>query len=105
MNSAILKDKIDIYALTTERTDYGTIKETYVLKYSTRANTKFMSQNQVVSEGEVYYPINMQFIVRAYVPITETDYILFDNKKWRILSIDKNKYYNDISINTTLMNE
>ncbi len=105
MNAAILKDKIEIYGLTTVRTDFGTHKDTYSLKYTTRANTKFVSQNQVVSEGEVYYPITMQFIVRAYVPVVETDVIHFDNKKWRILSIDKNKYYNDISINTTLINE
>jgi head-tail adaptor len=105
MNAATLRDKIEIYEMTTTRTDYGTIKESYTLKYTTRANTKFVSENQVVSEGEVYYPITMQFIVRAYVPVVETDYIKFDNKKWRILSIDKNKYYNDISINTTLMNE
>jgi hypothetical protein len=105
MNSALLKDKIQIYELTTERTDYGTIKESYSLKYTTRAFTKFQSENQVISEGEVYYPITMQFIVRAYVPITETDYILFDNKKWKVLSLDKNKYFNDISINATLINE
>lgn len=105
MNSCLLRDKIEIYALTTERTEYGTIKESYSLKYTTRAYTKFQSENQVISEGEVFYPISRQFIVRAYVPITETDYILFEDKKWRILSIDKNKYYNDISINTTLINE
>jgi hypothetical protein len=105
MNAAILKDVINIYSLTTTRTDFGTIKDSWTLKYTTRANTSFSSESQVVSEGEVYYPINRQFIVRAYVPVTETDYIEWDGKKWKVLSIDKNKYYNDISIQTTLINE
>ena len=105
MNAAILKDPIDIYELVTTKTEYGTIQTSYNLKYHTRAYVRFNSENMTVSEGEVFYPINRTFIVRAYVPVVETDRIKWDNKWWRILSINKNKYYNNIEISTTVVNE
>jgi hypothetical protein len=105
MNSALLKDRIDIYELITETTKVGTVRQTYVFKYSARACVQFKGENQVVSEGEVFFPITTNFIVRSHVPVVETDRIYFDNKKWKILSIDKNKYYNDKNILCTLVNE
>ena len=104
MNSAILKDPIDIYELTTIKTEYGTIQTSYNLKYHTRAYVRFNSENLTVSEGEVYFPINRTFIVRAYVPVVETDQIEYEGKRYKILSINKNKYFNDIEINTTIIN-
>ena len=104
MNSCILKDPIDIYELTTSKTEYGTIQTSYNLKYHTRAYVRFNSENLTVSEGEVYFPINRTFIVRAYVPVVETDQIEYEGKRYKILSINKNKYFNDIEINTTTVN-
>jgi hypothetical protein len=104
MNAAILKDPIDIYELVTTKTEYGTIQTSYNLKYHTRAYVRFNSENMTVSEGEVYFPINKTFIVRAYVPVVETDQIEHEGTRYKILSINKNKYYNDIEINTTTVN-
>ena len=104
MNSCLLKDAVDIYELVTTKTEYGTIQTSYELKYSTRAFARFNSENMTVSEGEVWFPITRTFIVRAYVPVVETDQIEFEGKRYRILSINKNKYYNNQEINTTLIN-
>jgi len=105
MQSHLLRDPIDIYQLETIKTEYGTIKSDYVPKYHTRSYVKFNSENQVVSEGEIFYPINRTFIVRAYVPVVESDRIFWQDKWWKILSINQNKYYNDIEIICTLVNE
>ena len=104
MNSALLKHPIDIYELVVSKTEYGTIQSSYTLKYHTRSYIKFNSENMTVSEGEVFYPITRTFIVRAYVPVVETDRIKWDNKWWSILSINKNKYYNNTEIQATLVN-
>lgn len=105
MNSALLKDKITIYKLVTYKTPYGTIESHYMIKCAERAHVIFNSESQVVSEGEIWYPVNRTFIVRAYVPVIETDLIEFEGKRYKILSINKNKYYNDIEIITTLKND
>lgn len=104
MNAALLKDPIDIYELVTTKTEYGTIQTSYGLKYHTRAYVQFNSERQVVSEGEILYPINRTFVVRRYVPVIETDLVEWEGKRWKITSINKNKYYNDIEIQTTLLN-
>lgn len=105
MKSCLLKDKIGIFELVTNKTEYGTIQTSYTEKYSTRAFVKFNSETMTVSEGEIYFPITRTFIVRSHVPVTETDRIKWDNKFWKITSINKNKYYNDIEINTTVVND
>lgn len=105
MNSCLLKDPIDIYELNTTKTEYGTIQSSYTLKYHTRSYVRFNSENMTVSEGEVFFPVSRTFIVRAYVPVTETDLIEYDGKRWKITSINKNKYYNNIEILTTLKND
>lgn len=104
MNSALLRHIIDIYELVETKTQYGTIKKDYQHKYQARAHVIFNSENQVISEGEVYYPINRTFIVRAFIPVKETDVIEFEGKRYKIMSINKNIYYNDIEIVTTLIN-
>lgn len=105
MNSALLKHPIEIHSLKTTKTQYGTIQTSYVKKYETRAHIIFNSENQVISEGEILYPINRTFVVRSYVPVIETDRIKWDNKWWKILSINKNDYYGNIEVITTLVNE
>jgi hypothetical protein len=57
-----------------------------------------------VSEGEIFYPVNRTFIVRAYVPIIETDRIEYKGQDYKILSINQNIYYNDIEVVTTIVN-
>lgn len=105
MNSALLRNPIEIYELITHKTQYGTISTSYEKKYGTKAHVKFNSESPVVSEGEIFYPINRTFIVRAFVPVVETDRIRWEGKDYRILSINRNVYYNDIEIQTTLVNK
>lgn len=105
MNSALLRHPITIYALKTTKTAYGTISTSWVQKYATRAHIIFTNENQVVSEGEIFYPVNRTFVIRSYVPITETDRIKWDEKWWKINSINKNDYYGNIEIQTILVNE
>ena len=105
MQAHLLKDPIDIYSLITEKTEYGTIQTKYEYKMHTRCFNRFNSENMTVSEGEVFYPISRTFIVRSYVPVVETDRIKWDEKWWRILSINKNKYHNNTEVQVTIVNE
>lgn len=104
MNSALLRHKIEIHSLSTTKSEYGTITTDYKLKYTTRAHVIFNSETQVVSEGEIYFPVLRTFIVRSHVPVVETDRIFYDDKWWRITSINKNDYYNNTEISCTLVN-
>lgn len=104
MQSHLLKQPIDIFELITVKTEYGTIQTSYQFKYHTRAYVRFNSENMTVSEGEIFFPVNRTFIVRSYIPVVETDQVEFEGKRYKILSINKNKYYNNIEINAVLIN-
>ena len=98
MNSALLKHPIEIYRLETVHTEYGTIEPQYNFYRNTRAHIIFNSETAVTSNGEIYYPTTRTFIIRSYNNPLETDRIKWNNQWWRILSINRNDYYNNIEI-------
>lgn len=101
MDAAKLVELIDIYKQTKEMTPYGEVRDKYVEKRcSTRAFVKFNSENKVTQEGEVIFTTNRTFIVRNYVPVDEYDEIEWNGKRYSIVSINRNKYYNNIEIYT-----
>lgn len=105
MDAAKLREPIKIYAQSTAMTPYGQVDDTYnVLKYSGRAFVKFNKETVATQEGEVIFTTDRTFIVRHYVPVTERDEIEYDDKRYKIESINKNHYYNNIEIYTTEKN-
>lgn len=105
MNSANLKYRINIYRQVKNKTDFGNDRITYEFKCSTRARVNFSSGSRTVVNEQIYYDVDREFIVRHYVDVVDTDIIEFDNYKWRILSIDHDRLYNDIVIRTTKFDE
>lgn len=105
MKAADLKDRIDIYKQVETRTASGAATITWERKYSCRARVNYSSGNRILTNDEIFYTVDREFIVRSYVPVNESDEIRWDNKRWQILSIDHNIEYNDIIIKTTLINE
>ena len=106
MESRRLKESIEIYSIPVEDTPYGQINEvTPIFKYETRAGVIFDGQARVASEGEIFYPTDRTFVVRSYVPIVERDRIKWDDKWWRIISINTNKYFHDKEIRCAEQND
>lgn len=106
MQSNLLREQIEIYEIPVIPTPYGTNEDGEpVLKYTTRAYVQFDSEARVVSEGEIFYDTSRTMIVRHYVPVNERDRIKWDNKWWRIISINPNKYYNDKEIRIVEQND
>lgn len=101
MNSADLKERINIYELTVTATEFGDTHDEYSFKYSCRARVNYSTGSRTVDNDAIFYSEDREFIVRSYVPIKNTDIIEWDNFLWQVLSIDKNKAYNDIIIRTT----
>lgn len=105
MDSGFLKDRIEIYQQVVTRTDSGATDIEYEFKCSTRARVNWSTGDRTVNNDEIFYSTDREFIVRAYVPVVETDEIRWNNQRWQILSIEHNKRFNNIFIKTTLINE
>ena len=100
-----LNEVIKIYNCTETVNDYGERETTYVYAYTTRAKVEFNSGHRSNENNEVVFSYAKSFNVRYYVPITETAQIEWQGKKYRILTIERRREYNDILINTELINE
>ena len=105
MQSRDLINRIEIYKQVINRTPSGAVDINYVFKYSCRARINYSSGTRTIDNDEIFYSVDREFIVRSYVPIKETDEIRWNGQRWQILSIDRNRTYNDIVIKTQLYNE
>jgi head-tail adaptor len=105
MKASDLNERIDIYEQVTTRTLSGAVNIDWQLKYSCRARVNYSSGNRIIDNDEIFYTVDRDFIVRSYVPVVDTDEIRWQDKRWQIRTIDKNREYNNIVIKTTLVNE
>lgn len=105
MKASDLNERIQIYQAIDTRTPTHAFDTEYEYKCSTRARVNYNSGSLTTSNEEIFYPVSRTFIVRHYVPVVDTDQIRWDNKKWQILTIDRNREFNNIVIKTALVNE
>lgn len=105
MKAGILRNKIEIYNPVVTTTDFGNTKTEYTLFTTTRANVRYNSGSRVVENDEIFYPHSKTFIIRHYVAVTEPMRIKFEDKFYRIISINSNQYYNNKEILAELVNE
>lgn len=105
MKAGLLKEKIYVYKPTVTKTEFGGTKVDYDLVCSTRAGILWNSGNRENENNEIFFSQSKTFIIRRYIPITEQCRIKHGEKFYRVLSIEPNKKYNNLTVETTLINE
>ena len=105
MKAGNLKEKIEIYKPVATKTDFGNNRITYELHYTTRCMVRHDSGNKEETNGEIFHSKNKMFIVRYYVPVQENMRIKYEGDFYSIQSIIPNKYYNNLEMYCTLVNE
>ena len=96
---------IKIFKSVETENEYGECEITTQLDFTTRAKHEATSGTRQNENNEIVYDHTKTFYVRSYVPITDTSIIEFDGKKYRVITFDKRREYNDIKIVTQLINE
>lgn len=105
MKAGKLKDIIEIWKPVVNTTEYGDSVTQYEFHYKTRAEVIYNSGSRTNENDEIFYPTSRTFRVRYYVDVKEPMRIKFDDKFYQIISIEPNKYYNNKTIITELVNE
>ena len=105
MQAGLLNKIIHIYRPTTTKNEYGEQVQHYVHHKQARARVGYAGGSRNNSNNEIIYSYSKSFKVWHYVDIQETDYIMYNNKKWRIISIEPIPERNEKIINTELINE
>lgn len=105
MKAGKLKDKIEIYNPVIVKSEFGSNKTEYKLFYATRAEIKYNSGSKVVENNEVINTTTITITLRYYVPLLENMNIKYNEKMYRILSIEPSKQYNNKIIIAEMINE
>ena len=105
MQAGQLNEKIQIYDLVKVKDDFGRISENRVLSYDTRAKVGHISGSRTVINSEIQTPYVKNFVIRIYVPVNDTSWIKYNDKFYRVTSIDKNTYMQQQVITAEEVNE
>lgn len=105
MEAGYLNDIIDIYKMSSSKNEYGEQTESYDLKTTVRAHVRQISSNRTDDNNEIFYGYVKEFIVRYHVAVDEFDQIQWNNHKYRILNINKDRTFQRIVIDAELINE
>ena len=105
MIAGILKEVITIKRAVIVKNDFGEEVETRSDVTTTRAYVKQSSSRRNEENGEITYDFIKEFRVRIYVDVRPYDIIIWNGQKYRILSLDKQKDLQQITLQTELINE
>lgn len=105
MIAGILKDIITIKRAVVIKNDFGEEVETWSDVTTTRAYVKQSSSQRNEENVEITYDFIKEFRVRIYVDVRPYDIIIWNGQKYRILSLDKQKDLQQITLQTELINE
>ena len=103
--AGLFNELIGVHRLVQSTNEYNEQIDTYEKSYDTRARILHRNGSRTNDGEEIYYAYTKTFIVRLYVPVSEFDRIKYDGKLYRILSIDKNKKLQQITIETELIKD
>lgn len=105
MDSGRLNEVIVIKRPIIEKDEYGANTVIWKDIINTRADVQFDNGSRDTENGEIVFNYTKVFTIRIYHKVDEKDRIVWNNKQWRILSIEPNKQHQKITIRTELINE
>lgn len=103
--AGLFNEPIDIYDITSTRNDFGEKVETYTKTYSTRAKVGHIGGSRQVINNEIVTPYQKNFVVRIYVPVSDTARVKYKDKFYQVTSFDKDISLQQTTIITELVNE
>lgn len=98
----IIKVQKRVYS---EDNKFNEQEETYIDYLTIRARVKYSSGSRSIENKEVFINYSPEFIIRIYHKIDETMIILYNDKKYRIVSIEPDIKLQSKTIITELINE
>lgn len=104
MQAGQLNEIIKIYKPLTTVNEYGEQLQTWTEHTTTKANITYAGGNRNIENGDVFFGYTKIFKVWKYVDVTEKMQIEWQNKRYRITSIEEVRQYNEKIITAELIN-
>lgn len=104
--SGKLNEVVEIYDLvTSERNIYGEEVAEMEKIYVTRAQVIYTGGSRTMVNDETRIPYAKRFIMRIYVPVSDTSWIKWKDNYYRVTSIDVSREWQEQTVDTVLVNE
>ena len=100
-----LTEIIEVHRPITTINEYGEQSVHYSLIYTTKARLLHNSGNRELVNSEIFYGYVKTFFVRDYIQVGDFDWIKWNGKFYKILSITPNKQRMELEIKCELINE
>lgn len=105
MRAGLLTEEISFTEAIITKNAYGASETEWNTVFTTRAKVIYQSGSRAVENNEIVNIYLLSFIIRIYHQINEKMIIIYNSNKYRILSIEKNKITQSLTINAELINE
>lgn len=105
MQAGLLKYVIDIQAVIKSKDEYGAETEQWQNVIQTKADVRYINGSKTLQNGEIINLNQLQFTVRHYLNINEQMRIIYEEKKYRILSINNDRLMIKKTIIAELIND
>lgn len=105
MQAGLLKEVVTIQKPVVNQDGFGANDVNWSDLITTRASVGYNTGNRVNDNNEITFAYQVTFTVRVYHQINERMRIIWQGKKYRILSIELDKQKQRQTIRTELINE
>lgn len=105
MQAGTLTERIKFLKLVKVKTETGSEDNTYVLDHKCRARVTYLSGDRVNENGDIFYSSHVVFEIRQGLKFDELYRIEWEERPYRILSIEHNKKNQSIKIICDLIND
>lgn len=105
MRAGLLNEVVTILSPVVYSGELGEQRTEYTAYITTKANVEHSTGNRQIENNEVVFNYTKTFKFRIYVNITELDRIQWDNKQYRIISIQPNRQYQEQTVIAELIND
>lgn len=99
-----LNEIVKIYDPVTTINKFGERETEYQQTYETRARVENTSGSRGEENNEIVFSYSYSFTLRSYVPVHETSQIEWQDNKYRILTLQHRREYNDIYVQAEKIN-
>lgn len=91
MEKGKLKERINFERQVVTTDLYGHEKYSYENAFSTRAEIHYNNGNRLIENSEIFYDNSLTFKVQSYCPVEDTMRIKYNDKYYRIISVNDEK--------------
>lgn len=108
MQAGTLNEVIDVMMLDAAENTFGEEEtQKYVKRMTTRASVKYTSGGRALENNEMFFGKTVEFRIRYYWlnKILDSDRIIWNKKKFRILDIEPDRTTQMLIISTESVNE